>query len=130
MAQNGHMAILGHMAIGSYAKKIWASEVSLERATYPMAWVVKRAKLNFKKVFFWNTLVVIIKLCLLPRLGRFLAFYGLKASRWSSPGPMKGHRSLTIWRITLCCTKCPVPDGDITNSIPRNALSMYSQSRL
>ena len=22
-----------------------------------MAWVVKRAKLNFKKVFFWNTLI-------------------------------------------------------------------------
>ena len=27
-----YMAIFGHMAIGPYAKKIWASEVSLERA--------------------------------------------------------------------------------------------------
>ena len=26
-----------------------------------MAWVVKRAKLNFKKVFFWNTLICNVK---------------------------------------------------------------------
>ena len=27
----------------------------------PMAWVVKRQKLHFKKVFFWNTLVWTLK---------------------------------------------------------------------
>ena len=26
-----------------------------------MAWVVKRAKLNFKKVFFWNTLLKMLE---------------------------------------------------------------------
>ena len=34
----------------------------------PMAWVVKRAKLNFKKVFFWNTLVLILDLRLPDKL--------------------------------------------------------------
>ena len=36
---------------------VYNAEIFFVTSYNPMAWVVKRAKLNFKKVFFWNTLV-------------------------------------------------------------------------
>ena len=78
MAQYGHMAIVGHMAIGPYATNMGNFPLYIPLNTKnrspgviygsitlkfffvtsynPMAWVVKRTKLDFKKVFFWDTL--------------------------------------------------------------------------
>ena len=36
---------------------VYNAEIFFVTSYNPMAWVVKRQKLNFKKVFFWNTLM-------------------------------------------------------------------------
>ena len=66
----GPMAIWPKMAIWPYWA-IWPSDHMQKKygqVRYPwkelqkcsLAWVVKRAKLNFKKVFFWNTLIITV----------------------------------------------------------------------
>ena len=63
------MAILGHMAIGPYAKKIAAkcrlwvynAEIFFVASGHPFAPVIRPTKRNSKKVYFWDTLMIMNK---------------------------------------------------------------------